>query len=184
MVELMAKNHVAVDPTLIAMHTKFWGNDPRYTQNPLNNLAPKLFLNGWSKGKFTSSWTEEQYSQAQGQWGKIQALTKKMFDGGVLLTVGTDTPSPWIIPGPGYHEELQLLKEAGISNQDLLEMATLNGAKALKLENEIGLIKTGMKADVVVLQANPLEDIKNTSRIELVIKEGIIYDPQKLLSSE
>jgi imidazolonepropionase-like amidohydrolase len=163
------------------MHTKFWGNDPRYTQNPLNRLAPELLAKGWLSGRFTSGWTNEQYTEAQGQWGKLQALTKKLFDSGVLLTVGTDTPGPWIIPGPSYHEELQLLREVGISNQDVLKMATLNGAKALKLENEIGLIKAGMKADLVVLRANPLENIKNTRQIELVIKSGTMYVPQELL---
>jgi imidazolonepropionase-like amidohydrolase len=177
----MAKRQLSVDPTLIAMHTKFWGDDARYTQNPLNRLAPELLAKGWLKGRFTSGWTKEQYLESQGQWGKLQALTKKMFDAGVLLTVGTDTPTPWIVPGPSYHEELQLLQEVGIPNQDVLKMATLNGARALKLENEIGSIKAGMKADLVVLRANPLEDIKNARHIELVMKSGTMYVPQELL---
>ena len=100
------------------------------------------------------------------------------------MTVGTDTPGPWIVPGSSYHDELQLLREVGISNQDVLKMATVNGAKALKLEKEIGLVKAGTKANLVVLKANPLADIRGTREIEFVIKSGTVYSPQELLDAK
>ncbi len=184
MAELLAKKRIAVDPTLIALHTKFWGDDPQYLQHRQRNLAPEMFLKGWPKGSFTASWSTEQYRQAQAQWPKVLSLTKKLFDRGVILTVGTDTPSPWIIPGVSYHEELQLLADAGIPPTDLLRMATANGAAALGRENEFGSIKTGMRADLVVLTANPLDDIKNARRVELVIKGGVFYEPRRLLGAE
>lgn len=148
------------------------------------SLAPELFSKGWLKSRFTASWTDEQYSQAQAQWSKALGLTKKLFDGGALLTVGTDTPTPYVIPGVSYHEELQLLTDAGISPTGLLRMATANGAMAVGREKEFGQVRAGMRADLVVLRANPLENIKNATQIELVIKDGTTYDPRRLLKDE
>lgn len=183
MIDALVRHHVAVDPTLIALHTKFWGNDPRYLQPTQRNLVPELFFKGWSKGSFTASWNAEQYKKAQAQWSKVLSLTKKMFDKGVLLTIGTDTPTPWIIPGISYHEELQLMGDAGIPAPDLLRMATINAAVALGRGNEIGSVKVGMRANLIVLRANPLADIRNTRQIELVVKEGDFFSPQSLLES-
>lgn len=179
--EALVKHRVTIDPTLIAMHTKFWGNDPRYTQHPQIGLAPEAFRRGWPKGSFTASWTDDQYRQAQARWPKMLGLTKLLFDRGVLLTVGTDTPTPWIIPGVSFHEEMALLAEAGIPAQDVLRMATLNGAQALGKEKSIGAVTAGMKADLVVLRANPLEDVKNAREIEMVLQGGKVHAPRDLL---
>jgi imidazolonepropionase-like amidohydrolase len=100
-----------------------------------------------------------------------------MYDRGVLLTVGTDTPFPWIVPGASFHEELRLLASAGIPVPAVLRMATLNGARALKLN--IGSIEPGRDADLVVLSANPLESLLNTERIEIVVKAGKIFKPER-----
>jgi len=183
MAEALVRHRVTIDPTLIAMHTKFWGNDPRYTQHPQLGLAPEAFRRGWPTGSFTASWTDDQYRQAQSQWPKLSGLTKLLFDRGVLLTVGTDTPTPWIIPGVSFHEEMALLADAGIPLKDVLRMATANGAKALGKEKSIGAVEAGMRADLVVLRANPLADIKNTREIETVIQGGRIYEPGKLLAT-
>lgn len=184
LIEELVKHRVAVDPTLISLHTKFWGDDKRYLQHPQMSFAPELFTKGWPRGRFTASWTHDQYLQAQAQWSKALAFTEKMFDNGVLLTVGTDTPTPYVIPGVSYHEELKLLADAKIGPADLLRMATVNGAKAIGREKEFGKVKTGMRADLVVLKNDPLETVENFKQIELVIKEGVVYDPQKLLKDE
>lgn len=97
---------------------------------------------------------------------------------GVLLTAGTDTPFPWIIPGISFHEELRLLEDAGIPTPAVLRIATLNGAAALRQDTQIGSIEPGKCADLVILHANPLEHIRNTEQIEWVIQGG------KLLSQE
>jgi imidazolonepropionase-like amidohydrolase len=98
-----------------------------------------------------------------------------MHDRGVQLTAGTDTPFPWIVPGVSFHEELRLLAEAGIPVAAVIRMATLNAGLALK-EN-IGSVESGKAADLVILAANPLESLKNTERIEIIIKAGKLYRP-------
>jgi imidazolonepropionase-like amidohydrolase len=98
-----------------------------------------------------------------------------MYDRGVVLTAGTDTPFPWIVPGVSFHEELRLLAEAGIPVAAVIRMATLNAALALK--QNIGSVERGKAADLVILRANPLVSLQNTERIEVVIKAGLVYTP-------
>lgn len=68
----------------------------------------------------------------------------------------------------------------GISNHDMLKVATLLGAEALGLSNDLGSIAKGKIADLVVLSKNPLDNIRNTNTVELVVKNGFVYDAESL----
>ena len=176
MIAALVEHHVSVDPTLMAFRTKFWGDDPRYTANPRRAETPPKLWAGFARRSNTIDWTPDQYRAARAQWPKLLALVKRMYDRGVLLTAGTDTPFPWIIPGVSFHEELRLLASAGIPPAAVLRMATINAGLALK--QNIGSIEPGKEADLVVLTANPLESLENTERIEIVMKAGRIYTPK------
>lgn len=169
--ELVARG-VVVDPTLIASHTKFFGNAARWLQNPDNSLLPRELIAGWQAGSFTRDWKPEQYLAAQKAWPKMLALTKLFFDRGVRLTVGTDAPTAWIVPGASFHDELTLLQDAGIPQQALLKMATLDAARALRRDGDFGSVETGKLADLVLLQEDPLAKIENTRSIVAVIQGG------------
>ncbi len=108
-----------------------------------------------------------------------------MHRAGVRILAGADAPNPYIFPGFSLHEELELLVEAGLTPLEALQTATINPAKFLGKENEIGTIEKGKLADLVLLEANPLEDIRNTTRIAAVVANGKYLpkaDLQKLLS--
>jgi imidazolonepropionase-like amidohydrolase len=175
MIAALVEHHVSVDPTLIAFRTKFWGDDPQYTDNPRRTLAPPKLWDGFARRSNTAGWTADQYRAARLQWPKLLALVKLMYDRGVLLTAGTDTPFPWIVPGVSFHEELRLLAGAGIPTAAVIRMATINAGLALHLN--VGSVEPGKEADLVVLGANPLESLRNTERIEIVIKAGQVYRP-------
>jgi imidazolonepropionase-like amidohydrolase len=173
----LARQGVVVDPTLIAYHTKFFGNDPRWLANPDNALLPSTLIAGWKAGSFTRDWKPEQYEAAQKAWPKMLALTKALFDRGVRLVVGTDAPTAWIVPGASVHEELALLRDAGIPEAAILRMATSDAARALRIEGDIGSIQPGLRADIVLLRANPLAKIENTRSIAAVIQGGkVVHD--------
>lgn len=92
---------------------------------------------------------------------------------GVLLLAGTDAPTiPGLIPGHSLHQELQLLREAGLSNYEALKAGTVNPARFLKVYSDVGTIEVGKEASLLLLKANPLEDIANTLEIEAVIFKG------------
>lgn len=176
MIAELVAHKVVVDPTLMAMHTKFWGDQERYTQSPDLALLPEKVRKGWPAGRFTNGWTAEEYARSRKAWPVVLRLTKKMHDAGVHLVVGTDTPTPWIVPGASVHDEMQLLADAGIPPMTILRMATHDAARALRREKELGSIAPGMRADLVVLSKNPLDAIANTRAIEMVIQRGAIIE--------
>jgi imidazolonepropionase-like amidohydrolase len=174
MVKALVEQRVVVDPTLMATATKF---DPRWQADPDLALAPAAFAQGWPAGSFTSRWTPRQYEEAHKTWPIVLRLTKKLFDAGVLMVAGTDTPTPWIVPGASLHHELKLLVDCGIPPGDVIAMATGNAARALRRENDFGTIREGLRADLVLLDRNPLRDIRNTRAIRLVVQRGRVVMP-------
>lgn len=111
---------------------------------------------------------------------------KSLFDAGGerLLVVGTDEPVyTSLLPGFAYHRELLAMTYAGIPPAAVLRAATINGARALGVDKQLGSVETSKLADLVVVRGNPLDDIKVARDIKLVVKEGAVYDPVKLLQS-
>ncbi len=111
---------------------------------------------------------------------------KRFYDagGGRLITVGTDHPS-WgeFLSGFGSHREVHALVLAGIPPAAALKMATINGARALRMGDALGTIEAGKLADLFVIQGNPLQDITHTRRVRRVMVRGALYDVRALLDS-
>jgi len=111
---------------------------------------------------------------------------KSLFDAGGahLLIVGTDAPVYTnLLPGFAYHRELLAMTYAGIPPAAVLKAATINGARALGIDDRVGSIEPGKLADLYVVRGNPLDDIKVARDIRFVIRDGIAYDPAELLQS-
>jgi imidazolonepropionase-like amidohydrolase len=99
---------------------------------------------------------------------------KKLSDAGVVIVLGSDSGAqPVRTQGFSEHLELQLMVEAGLTPMQAIIAATNNGAKMLHINNQYGTLQKGMKADFIVLNSNPLEDIKQTRSIVAVWKEGM-----------
>ncbi|RPH62158.1 MAG: hypothetical protein EHM89_06060 [Acidobacteria bacterium] len=96
-------------------------------------------------------------------------------DAGVLLLAATDVGIPMLVPGLSLHEELVLLVEAGLTPLEALRTATLNPARVLGLDDSLGSIDVGKVADLVLLDANPVANIRNTQRIRAVVANGRLY---------
>lgn len=114
--------------------------------------------------------------QNQLRWAKVLQLTKIMHDKGVQILSGSDIPNFGLVPGASLHNELELLAQTGIKPLEVIEMATNNGAKALGIDDIVGTIQPEKQADLVVLSANPLENISNTKQIEAVMVDGKFTD--------
>ena len=101
---------------------------------------------------------------------------KKLHDAGIMVALGTDSGAfPIRAQGFAEHLELDLLVEAGISPQDVIRIATLNAARVLQIDRDYGSIEKGKIADLLILDANPLENIRNTRAITAVYKSGKLF---------
>jgi imidazolonepropionase-like amidohydrolase len=108
---------------------------------------------------------------------KIVALMQR---NGVGLLAGTDTGDPYVVPGRALHDELELLVQAGLSPAQALRTATLNPARYFGIQTQAGSVDRGKRADLVLLDANPLEDIRNVRKISAVILRGRLLDRARL----
>jgi imidazolonepropionase-like amidohydrolase len=108
---------------------------------------------------------------------------KKLENAGVTIAAGTDAGNIGTIHGPALFREFQLMKEAGLTPMQILKCATANGAKLFGGETgaRIGNLQNGYFADLVILNSNPIDDIKNASDIDTVIKGGVMYPADSIL---
>jgi len=105
--------------------------------------------------------------------GRYKRLVGDMHRAGVEFLAGTDTgPNNPVPVGTGLHDELELLVESGFTPMEALQTATRNPARYFGKLQDMGTIETGKLADMVLLYANPLDDIRNTRKISLVILRG------------
>ena len=108
-------------------------------------------------------------------------VVNAMRRAGIPFLAGTDTPpGVYIFPGFSLHEELQRFVAAGFSPMEALQTATLNPAKFLAMDDQLGTIEKGKVADLVLLDANPLDDIRNTQKIAAVIVNGLYLSRAEL----
>lgn len=102
----------------------------------------------------------------------VARSVKKLDDAGVVINAGSHGQ----VPGLSLHWEMWLLSQGGMSNHRVLRTATLNGARTLALDSQIGSLQPGKLADLIVLDGNPLEDIHNTNSVRYTMLNGRLYD--------
>ncbi len=113
-----------------------------------------------------------------------QKTIRAFYDAGGMITLGTDHVSDGNhIAGFGIHREMDALVRNGIPERDAIRIATINGAKALKIDDDHGSITIGKVADCVIVRGNPLVNIRNTRNVLKVIRAGTVHDAPKLLDS-
>ena len=166
---LFVKNHTVETPTLVAFQTVITVADPslppdsnlRYVAMSLRRDIPALV-------KQVSASDLAEYRRTLSEFKEV---VRQMNRDGVTLMAGTDIAGARI-PGFTLHEELALLVESGLSPLQALQSATLTPARFLGQEADLGSVEVGKLADLVVLDGNPLDDIRNTRRISAVVTRG------------
>ena len=155
---------------------------PEVRDHPDNALAPKRLRDFWPVYlRRTGCPQGGPLEDRRREFAKFQELTGKLYRAGVPLLVGTDAPEPQVTPGFSLHQELEMLVESGLPPAAALRAATLHNATSLKQQDHLGSITVGKLADIVLLTANPLDDIRHPRRIELVLRGGRICRPEQLL---
>jgi len=179
LVQYLIAHHVAVTSTQTVFETFAPG---RPMPPGLEVLDPLL-----------KTWFEQQYERVQHDttlslFGKLleldQAMELAFFRAGGLLLAGTDpTGAGGVIPGYSDQREAELLVESGLTPLQAIKVCTLNGATYLGRADRIGSIAVGKQADLVVIDGNPAATISDIRHVTLVFKQGVGYDPAKLIES-
>ena len=185
LIAALVANNVTVDPTLVAMEALYFGDDPKVLERLEPQRAPPSVISLWGP-----DWQQRNPFVFTNPMGVARDLTsgkdvfpvalqivRRLHEGGVRLTAGSDVGMPWITPGVSLHRELELLVQAGIDEADVIVMATRNGAEGLSLEDRLGTVEAGKLADLVVLSADPLSDIRKTRSLTAVYKGGELVYP-------
>jgi len=109
---------------------------------------------------------------------------KAIYDAGVLVALGTDSgATPIRVQGFAEHMELALMVQAGLTPLQTISVATKNGAQLLRVENQYGTLEPGKKANFIVLQKDPSQDIRNTQTIRAIWKNGGIVSDGPLVTT-
>ena len=115
---------------------------------------------------------------------KAMALERTFARAGGTLIAGTDpTGSGGVIPGFSNQRQVELLVEAGFTPSEAIQISTLNGAKYLGRDSRTGTIAVGKQADLMVVAGNPAATIADIRKVEIVFKQGVGFDPAKLIAS-
>lgn len=158
-------------PTLVVLE-KWLPDDAiaRELERPCMRYAP-AFLRGIWFGMLTRIPAEWRASAREGDAGR-KRFVRALDAAGARLLVGTDTGNPYVLAGFSLHEELAALVDAGLSPARVLRMATSDAAECLGTPDEFGTIAPGLRADLLLLEADPREDVANAARRVGVVVRG------------
>ena len=180
-ISLLKEGGVFFTPNLLIIDKIARYNDPSlHNDKRLNQVSP-ILKQHWKKQ--TEAWGDNVNSTVEymrSMMPVMQQRTAALQRAGVLLLAGTDVGIPYAFPGSSLHEELELLVQAGLSPLQALQTATIHPARFFKKEHETGSVQKGKRADLVLLNANPLENIANTKDINLVFFNGKVFDRNSL----
>lgn len=192
-IKLLKTKKIILCPTLIVEdgYTNTFGQKNHFSFYDLNESNPEQIgsltdlkhlpdsaMIGFIKTRINSEGVIERFARID----SVRMINlKKMIDGGITIAAGTDAGNIGTQHATSLYDELQAMKASGLTNWQIIQTATINGQKILNKENEYGSIAPGKKADLVLLNANPVDSLENIIKINLVVKNGHVINPDTLI---
>jgi hypothetical protein len=181
----LSNNNTWQVPALVWSQTMARMDDTNLTVDPPLKYVPISVQRQWELEQLRLRKSPEALELAKKESARELELVNIMRRAGVQFMAGSDGPAPYVVPGISLHAELEWLVKSGFSPTQALQSATFNPALFLAKLDKFGLVETGRMADLVLLEANPLEDIQNTRKIAAVVIAGKYYsrpDLDKMLA--
>ena len=169
-------------PTLIRNQTMQNADKAEYSASPNLQYVPRATREYWEgvAKQFTKT-VKPVARETLRQLSQMDMKLVKLFDQqGVKMLTGSDVGGMWVVPGVSLHQEFDLLAKAGLTPLKVLQMTTLNGAEFLGKRTSMGTVEMGKDANLVLLDANPLQSVANLHKINAVIRDGKFYSQDTL----
>ena len=193
-VQLLKKNKTVLCPTLVVMdnYTKVLSDQYHFSTDELNVANPTTIGSvidypqpdtALAANYIPALASAQQKAKEKHADSIMRVNLKKLVNAGVVIATGTDAGNIGTQHASSYFEELKAMQMAGMNNWQLLEASTINGAKALGQENEWGSIANNKLANMLVLSANPLDNLSNWRKIDWVINKGVPQLPASLITA-
>jgi imidazolonepropionase-like amidohydrolase len=183
LIQTLVSHHVAVTSTLPVFESGAGPGRPPVRQAMLDAMTPQAREDFFLLRQRPASLPAPKLDGALA-WKHELAMERAFVAAGGLLLSGPDpTGAGDVLPGFGDQRGIELLVEAGFTPGEAIKIATLNGATYLGQEKQIGSVTAGKNADLVVLKGDPSKNISDVENVEIVFKDGVGYDSQKLLDS-
>ena len=169
-------------PTLIRIRTSNFADAPEFRYDPNFKYMSAQNRKDWIDvtNRFSNKITPAQKLTIQRFWELQLKLARMLDDGGVPMMTGTDSAGGAIVPGFSLHQEFALLAQDGFTPLKVLQMTTLNPARFYGREATMGSVEVGKDADLVLLDADPMESSQNLDRINAVVRNGAFYSRDSL----
>jgi imidazolonepropionase-like amidohydrolase len=168
---LAATGQVQV-PTLVLAHTEFTQHARPAGSDPRRRYLRADEDERWTRALAQADSGAAAAALAVRRWPAAKRIAGILHRAGVHLMAGTDAPMPLVYPGFALHDELALLVAAGLTPREALRAATLEPAEFLHIDATAGSVEAGKRADLLLLDADPLRDIRNTRRIHAAVLDG------------
>jgi imidazolonepropionase-like amidohydrolase len=174
----LAKKHVVIDPTLDAFEDLLVGEQGKITPGleALVGRLPVQSARGFLTGGLPSDGAKS--ARYKASYDKLLAMVKLLSTRNVPVVIGTDATA-----GLFFHHELALFARAGVPNATILRMATIDAARAMKLDKKTGTIAVGKRADLALIDGDPLARIGDAERVVTTVRGGVVYAPEPLFRS-
>jgi Amidohydrolase family len=174
LISTLQVHHTILDPT-VALYETLLNTKPLNQLEPgLDHVAPQL-----REALDSPPATGDKAAVADERWRAVKATLRALHAAGIPIVAGTDQT----IPGYSLHRELELYVEAGFTPLEALQAATITAARAVGVDKESGSLEAGKRGDVLLLDSDPLADIRNTRAVWRTVAAGAVYDPVPLWRS-
>jgi imidazolonepropionase-like amidohydrolase len=190
-VSLLKQKGTVLSPTLVVAgnYLKTFAQDYRPTAEDFRYAHPTPLASLYNLPAATDTALVRQYqvyavrnrAAAMREDSLRQANLKRLAEGGVTIATGTDAGNIGTQHVSSYYDELAAMQQSGMSGWDLLQASTINGAKAVGKSGEFGAVKRGLRADLLLLTKNPVDDFRNWQSMTAVINKGHLLQPDSLL---
>lgn len=184
LMQSMASSKTWWTPTLTTLQMGALANDDSFRNDSRLDYIPfvakQLIWFPDADNSANRGWDDGQTYVPLDFFAQSKVHVKEAHRQGVKLLAGTDNTDTYVFTGSSLHDELKMMVDAGLTPLEALQTATILPARFANLEHESGSVEQGKRADLVLLQANPLEDIRNLEQIEGVVFNGHYYDKDAL----